>query len=156
MSGKRSRDKGNRLERLVVNTLRAAGQDASRVPLSGAAGGDFQNDIQWKLATQTLNLECKARAHGFSFLYDNLKPSVPLIIKADSKEPLFVCTLSQAIDLIGNRNISAQVNTLESPNREASPNPYQNGYKAIASHGLGFYLKLSQAALSSCEPSRGD
>ena len=156
MSGKRSRDKGNRLERLVVNALRAAGQQAERVPLSGSCQGSFGDDIQWKLATQTLNLECKARAHGFSFLYDNLKPSVPLIIKADSKEPLFVCTLSQAIELIGNRNISAQVNTIESPKVDASSNSFQNGYKAIASHGLGFYLKLSQAALSSCEPSRGD
>ena len=71
--------------------------------------------VEGKIATITLNLECKARAHGFGFLYDNLKPSVPLIIKADSKEPLFVCTLSQAIELIGKTNIPAQPNDLESP-----------------------------------------
>ena len=114
MPGRKSRDKGNRLERLVVNTLRAAGQQASRVPLSGAAGGDYQDDIVWKLPTQSLNIECKARAHGFKFIYDNLKPGRPLILKADNQEPVFVCTLSQAIDLIGKTNISTQSKTLES------------------------------------------
>ena len=155
VSGKRSRDKGNRLERLVVNTLRDAGQQASRVPLSGAAGGDFQDDIQWKLATQTLNLECKARAHGFGFLYDNLKPNVPLVIKADQQEPLFVCTLSQAIEMIGKTNISAQLNNLESPKAlERSPYSHLTQVKPLA-YSLQTSYEPRALALSSSQTSRG-
>ena len=45
MSGRRSRDKGARVERAIVNALQAGGFAAERVPLSGAAGGRYSGDI---------------------------------------------------------------------------------------------------------------
>jgi len=43
--GKKSRVKGQRNECAIVNTLKDAGLPAVRVPLSGAAGGQFAGDI---------------------------------------------------------------------------------------------------------------
>ena len=117
--GKASRDKGGRFERAIVNALRAAGQVAHRVPLSGGAGGDFSDDIVWQVGTQTLRLEAKARGNGFKFLYDNLKPGVPLVIKADRREPLLVLTLSQAIELIGVKQASDAPTTTPAKPRES-------------------------------------
>ena len=45
MSGRRSRSKGARTERGIVNALKASGIAAVRVPLSGAVGGRFGGDI---------------------------------------------------------------------------------------------------------------
>ena len=45
MSGRRSRSKGARTERSIVNALQSHGIAAVRVPLSGAAGGRFAGDI---------------------------------------------------------------------------------------------------------------
>ena len=44
MSGRRSRSKGARTERSIVNALKASGIAAVRVPLSGAVGGRFAGD----------------------------------------------------------------------------------------------------------------
>jgi hypothetical protein len=41
MSGRRSRDKGARVERAIVHALQAGGFAAERVPLSGAVGGRY-------------------------------------------------------------------------------------------------------------------
>jgi Holliday junction resolvase len=41
MSGRRSRNKGARVERAIVARLQKLGLDAQRVPLSGSAGGLF-------------------------------------------------------------------------------------------------------------------
>jgi hypothetical protein len=43
--GKRQRDKGNRIERNLVNKLKEQGIAAERVPLSGALGGQHFGDI---------------------------------------------------------------------------------------------------------------
>ena len=45
MSGRRSRSKGARTERSIVNALQANGIAAVRVPLSVAVGGRFAGDI---------------------------------------------------------------------------------------------------------------
>ena len=122
MSGRKSRDKGNRFERYVVQILTWAGQKACRVPLSGSAGGQFKDDILWQLPDRELRLECKSKANGFKFIYDNLKPHVPLIIKADRRDPLFVCNLTTAIELIGSKAIVDRINSLESPQGDTNPN----------------------------------
>ena len=44
-SGRRSRRKGVRTERSIVNALQGYGLSAVRVPLSGAVGGRFAGDI---------------------------------------------------------------------------------------------------------------
>lgn len=43
--GKSQRDKGGRREREVVNHWRSFGIKCDRVPLSGAAGGEYAGDI---------------------------------------------------------------------------------------------------------------
>ena len=73
MSGRRSRDKGARTERAVVNALMASGIAAVRVPLSGAVGGRFAGDIVLPLLGRDLCVEVKARADGFRELYSWLK-----------------------------------------------------------------------------------
>ena len=67
VSGRRSRDKGSRVERGFVELHRALGIDAKRVPLSGAAQG-FKGDIHLTLRGRALQAEVKARAAGSGFV----------------------------------------------------------------------------------------
>jgi hypothetical protein len=90
MSGHRSRDKGVRTERIIVNTLRANGIAAVRVPLSGAVGGRFAGDIVLPLMGRDLWVDVKARAHGFRELYSWFDGRDMLIVEADGCEPLVI------------------------------------------------------------------
>ena len=96
MSGRRSRDKGARLERAIVHALQAGGFAAERVPLSGTAGGRYSGDIVLPLMGRDLCLEVKARADGFRELYSWLDKRDVLIVKADHQEPLVIVRLSLA------------------------------------------------------------
>jgi hypothetical protein len=69
MSGRRSRSKGARTERGIVNALQAHGPVAIRVPLSGAVGGRFAGDIILPLMGRDLCVEVKARADGYRELF---------------------------------------------------------------------------------------
>ena len=99
MSGRRSRSKGARTERSIVNALLANGIAAARVPLSGAVGGRFAGDIVLPLMGRDLCVEVKARADGFRELYCWLKERDVLIVKADRQEPLVVVRLSLAAEV---------------------------------------------------------
>ena len=66
VSGRRSRDKGARNERLVVELHRAIGLDALRVPLSGASEG-FKGDVIVTIRDRKLQAEVKSRANGSGF-----------------------------------------------------------------------------------------
>ena len=99
MSGRRSRSKGARTERSIVNALRASGIAAVRVPLSGAVGGRFAGDIVLPLMGRDLCVEVKARAEGFRKLYCWLVEREVLIVKADRQEPLVVLRLSLAAEI---------------------------------------------------------
>jgi hypothetical protein len=99
MSGRRSRSKGARTERSIVNALRASGIAAVRVPLSGAAGGRFAGDILLPVMGRDLCVEVKARAAGFRELYSWLTNRDVLIVKADRQEPLVVLRLSLAAQI---------------------------------------------------------
>jgi hypothetical protein len=99
MSGRRSRSKGARTERGIVNALRARGIAAVRVPLSGAVGGRFAGDIVLPLMGRDLCVEVKARADGFRELYCWLNERDALIVKADRQEPLVVLRLSLAAEI---------------------------------------------------------
>src|SRR6476646_9410547 len=99
MSGRRSRRKGVRTERGIVNALRASGIGAVRVPLSGAVGGRFAGDIVLPLMGRDLCVEVKARAAGFRELYSWLTNRDVLIVKADRQEPLVVLRLSLAAQI---------------------------------------------------------
>ena len=99
MSGRRSRSKGARAERGIVNALLANGIAAARVPLSGAGGGRFAGDIVLPLLGRDLCVEVKARADGFRELYSWLDLRDVLIVKADRLEPLVILRMSLAAEI---------------------------------------------------------
>lgn len=86
--GKMSRDKGQRIERELVHLHQAAGLDASRVPLSGAAGGPYSGDLR----IGDLRAEVKARASGSGFkqLEAWLADHDMLFLRRDRQRPLVV------------------------------------------------------------------
>jgi Holliday junction resolvase len=99
MSGRRSRSKGARTKRSIVNALQANGIAAVRVPLSGSVGGRFAGDILPPLLGRDLCVEVKARADGFCELYCWLDEREVLIVKADRQELLVVVRLSLAAEI---------------------------------------------------------
>ena len=100
MSGGRSpKRKGVRAERELVNQLAELGLPCFRVPLSGAAGGEWSGDIHIPLLGRTRRVEVKVRGDGFRQLYAWLSKADVLIVKADRQEPLVVVRLSPAADV---------------------------------------------------------
>ena len=97
--GKASRDKGGRFERELVNTAKAHGLDAYRVPLSGSAAG-FKNDVIIKQGRTTWEIEAKKRASGFKFIYDNKEGADVLVIGIDRAKPLAVLDYEDFCDLL--------------------------------------------------------
>ena len=110
MSGRRSRNRGSRTERSIVNGLQAKGIAAVRVPLSGAAsvGGRFAGDIVLPLMGRDLCVEVKARADGFRELYCWLNQRDVLIVKADRQEPLVALRLSLAAEIAKTADVKAR------------------------------------------------
>src|SRR5262245_14485966 len=100
MSGRRSRDKGDRTERGVVELMRAAGFDAQRIPLSGSCGGRFVGDVVVPMMGQDRRWEVKCRATGFRQLYGWLADHYGLILKADRERPLAVLPLETLLSII--------------------------------------------------------
>ncbi|MGB9683101.1 MAG: hypothetical protein ACP5RW_08205 [bacterium] len=84
--GKKSKDKGYRLEHELVEKLKELGFPVERIPLSGASGGSFSGDIRIdkKIA------EVKGRADGFKTLYRWLEGKDVLFVRADRKEWLVI------------------------------------------------------------------
>jgi Holliday junction resolvase len=100
MSGRRSRQKGARVERAIVHALQAKGFAAARVPLSGSVGGRFAGDVVMPFNGRDFCVEVKARADGFRELYSWLDGRDVLIVKADRQEPLVVVRLSLAAEIV--------------------------------------------------------
>jgi hypothetical protein len=98
----RSRQKGDRFERSIVDSLNGIRLDAQRVPLSGAAGGHFGGDLQFRWFEERAKGEAKVRkgADGFKTIYQWLDGNDVLFTKADRKEPLVVLRLSDFLDLM--------------------------------------------------------
>jgi hypothetical protein len=90
--GKKSRDKGNRVEREMVLLHKALGVACARVPLSGAAGGLFDSDLRISVAGFAWKAECKARGDGSGFkqLERWLGDNDVLLLRRDRAEPLVV------------------------------------------------------------------
>ncbi len=111
--GRRSREKGNRLEHALVHALQDAGFGAERVPLSGAARGRFGGDLSVPLLGVDRRVEVKARTDGFRQLYDWLDGADLLIVRADRSEPLvivpfhFASEIAKAAENSRTRAISA-------------------------------------------------
>src|SRR2546425_10869973 len=81
-----SRTKGQRIERELVHLHVDAGIPASRVPLSGAAGGEYAGDLH----ILDLRAEVKARANGKGFkqLEAWLGQHDILFLRRDRQRPL--------------------------------------------------------------------
>ena len=99
MTGRKSRDKGNRLERALVAQLQAAGFGAERVPLSGSLGGRWTGDITLPLLGRDLVVEAKTRGNGFRQIYDWIENRDLLALKANRKDVLIVIRLRQAVEI---------------------------------------------------------
>ena len=91
-----SRLKGDRFERECVHALKALGVVAERVPLSGAAGGDFAGD----LIVAGRRIECKTRKRAWLDLFNWLPGNHALMIKADRTDTLVVMSLETYADLL--------------------------------------------------------
>jgi|SRR5436190_8084739 len=92
MSGRYSRDKGNRTERAIVRFLQERGFAAEKVSGMYRPGAD----ITVPLLGIHRDVEVKCRAHGFGQLYDWLTNRFALIVRADRCEPLVVLRLEDA------------------------------------------------------------
>jgi Holliday junction resolvase len=99
MSGRGSRDKGNRAERALVRFLQSYGFAAERVPLSGSAGGSFSGDITIPILGLDRTAEVKVRRTGFRQLYSWLNGRDLLVVRADRREPLVVLPLQLAAEV---------------------------------------------------------
>jgi hypothetical protein len=97
--GRRSRDKGNRVERAIVKYLQERGFAAERIPLSGAAGGSYIGDLTVPVLGVDRVVEVKARANGFRELYGWLTDRDILIVRADRREPLVILPLKLAAEI---------------------------------------------------------
>lgn len=87
------RQKGDRFERDCVHQLDALGIKASRVPLSGAAGGEYSGDLRVDVCGTTETIECKTRKRAWSDLFGWLPGNYALFIKADRTDTLVVMSL---------------------------------------------------------------
>lgn len=95
MSGRKSRDKGQRREREFAKLI-----EGRRIPLSGSQEG-FENDVEGL----GLKWEVKARKDGFKTLYkwieDEREKPDALAIRADRKPWLVVIKLDKFLEIIG-------------------------------------------------------
>lgn len=97
--GKKSRDKGARGEREIVNILIGAGLKAKRTaPLQTYLKNEAP-DILVETKNGALKIEVKLRADGFKQLYQWLEGNDCLIVKADRQEPLIIQPLKNTLPL---------------------------------------------------------
>jgi Holliday junction resolvase len=96
MSGRRSRDKGNRTERAIVRLLQAQGIAATKISGMYKPGAD----ISMPLLGSDRAVEVKCRAAGFAQLGDmdgGTQAVTAVAVKADRREPfVIVCTFMDA------------------------------------------------------------
>ena len=118
--GMKSKRKGYRIEAELVQRHQAAGIDAERVPLSGAAGGSHSGDLVVK---GRYRAEVKARANGSGFktLEGWLGDNQLLFLRRDRAEPLVCMPWYIYLILMGN---------------EGAKNDDASGDKDIQENGL--------------------
>ena len=95
--GKRSRDKGVRGEREVLEILRKIDPEAKRVPLSGAATG-YKGDIE--LPTLGRRVEVKRRENSFKLLDRWLEDADFVVFRADRQDWRVWIPLETFIEMI--------------------------------------------------------
>lgn len=100
MPGKKSRNKGARAELEFAKLVGGA-----KVPLSGASGGEFSNDVLIPHQGKTIKVEVKRRASGFKTAYDWIldereNPDV-VAYRADRQPWIVMMTLDKFKELTG-------------------------------------------------------
>lgn len=100
MSGKASRQKGDRMERQLVHLFQEAGIACERIPLSGSAGGSFCGDLSIPVLGIDRRAECKKRATGFTEIYRWLADHYALFIGRDRAPPLVVLRADDFVALL--------------------------------------------------------
>lgn len=93
--GRSSKTKGTRAEREVAKLL-----NGKRVPLSGAAGGEFAGDVIDPILGRG---EVKRRRDGFKQLYTWLEGKDYLALRADRREWLIVLRLNDLKEIMKGR-----------------------------------------------------
>ena len=83
-----SRAKGQRIERELVHLHHDAGIPASRVPLSGAAGGEYAGDLH--VCGCTAEVKARKTGSGFKQLEAWLGHHALLFLRRDRQRPLVV------------------------------------------------------------------
>jgi Holliday junction resolvase len=106
--GARSREKGNRVERMIARMLTANGFAAAKIRRAYQPG----HDIVLSLSGRDLCVEVKARANRFRELYNWLVGRDILIVKADRQEALVVLRMSLAAEIA--RRVSRGANSFKS------------------------------------------
>jgi len=96
--GAKSRRKGGRIERELVNLHRDAGIDAQRVPLSGATGGAFSGDI--RVGELVGEVKARASGEGFKTLERWLGKQDMLFLRRDRAAPLVVLPWRVYVELM--------------------------------------------------------
>lgn len=94
-----SKRKGNRIEREIVDLHRDIGVNCSRVPLSGAAGGDYSGDI--RIANLGIGeVKSRSQGQGFKTLEGWLGNNDALFLRRDRAKPLVVLSWETYVKLI--------------------------------------------------------
>ena len=93
----RSRQKGDRMERAVVNAFLDMGIEAQRIPLSGAMGGEFSGDVI--IGSEKFRGECKSRASGFAQIYKWLDNCALLFVKRDRSETIVCLRMADFLEI---------------------------------------------------------
>lgn len=96
----RSKQKGDREERAVVNKFLELGYECERTLESGARSN---SKVTWDINLQAHRLlkgECKIRKDGFKQIYDWMQGRDFLTIRSNNKERLYVVSEDVFIELL--------------------------------------------------------
>ena len=102
--GKRSRDKGQRIENEVVHLHLDTGIPASRVPLSGAHGGEYAGDV--RILDFTGEVKARANGEGFKQLEKWLGDHDLLFLRRDRQRPLVGFVRDTCLCLMRHKHVS--------------------------------------------------
>jgi len=90
----RSKAKGERFEREIVQLAQSMGLTAHRIPLSGSTW------IKGDVLIEGRKSECKKRASGFKRIRDWLQGFDGLVIGSDYEKPLAIVPLEDGLKLL--------------------------------------------------------
>lgn len=119
MSGRAPKQKGDRYERDRVNALQALGIFAERVPMSGAAGGSYDEDLIVAVQNEDWKVQCKVKNDRFGNFYEWLKTARAVFFKRDRDKTLVVMTFDDFARLA--RLSQNSISAMQSRPSEPSP-----------------------------------